>query len=49
VIRILTGINETFLGITLIALGNSIGDLFTLYSLAKKGYGIMAMTGIYSS
>ena len=48
-IRVLTGINDTFLAITLIAVGNSTGDLFALYSLAKKGYSILAMTGIYSS
>ena len=33
----LTGLSSTYLGLTLIAVGNAIGDALTTLALAKKG------------
>ncbi|EAS00353.2 sodium calcium exchanger protein (macronuclear) [Tetrahymena thermophila SB210] len=46
--QILSGINQTFLGLTLLAYGNSSGDFFTNTQLSKMGYGVMAMTGCFA-
>ncbi|KAL4503332.1 hypothetical protein ABPG72_000938 [Tetrahymena utriculariae] len=46
--QILSGINKTFLGLTLLAYGNSSGDYFTNTQLSKMGYGVMAMTGCFA-
>lgn len=37
------------LGFTVLAWGNSIGDLMANLSIAKKGYAEMAMTGCYAA
>ena len=42
---IITKIPSAMLGLTVLAWGNSVGDLMTDLSIAKKGYGEMAMTG----
>ena len=45
---IITLIPSNLLGLTVLAWGNSIGDLMTVRAIAKKGYGEMAMTGCYA-
>jgi len=44
----ITKFSKIFLSLTLLALGNSLGDFFVNSSIAKKGYGIMALTGVFS-
>ncbi|EAR85856.3 sodium calcium exchanger protein (macronuclear) [Tetrahymena thermophila SB210] len=46
--QLLTSMNKTFLGMTLLALGNSATDFFTNSQLAKVGYGVMALTGCFA-
>lgn len=46
---ILTGFPPSLLGLTILAWGNSIGDLMANLSIAKKGYAEMAMTGCYAA
>ena len=45
---IILGLAPTLLGLTILAWGNSIGDLMANLSIAKKGYAEMAMTGCYA-
>lgn len=45
---ILTKIPASVLGLTVLAWGDSVGDLMTDLSIAKKGYGEMAITGCYA-
>jgi len=47
-IGFITQIHPTFLGMSLLAWGNSMGDLFNNRALAKSGYGLMAMTGCFA-
>ena len=42
---IITGFSPSLLGITIISWGNTLGDLFASISLAKSGFGEMAITG----
>ena len=42
---IITGFSAALLGITIISWGNTLGDLFASVSLAKSGFGEMALTG----
>eukprot|EP00842_Homolaphlyctis_polyrhiza_P000559 jgi/Hompol1/1503/HPOL_003210-RA len=49
VIGKLSGLDETLLGLTLFAFGNSIGDLVTNVSLAQMGYPTMAIGACYGS
>ena len=42
---IVLSINQSFLGITVLAWGNSVGDMVANSSVAKKGYAKMALTG----
>lgn len=49
VLGLLTGLPTTLLGLTVLAWGNSIGDLMANTSIAKKGYVEMALTGCYAS
>lgn len=44
----ITNSSKTFISLTLLALGNSVGDLFVNTSIAKRGFGVMAITGIFS-
>ncbi|CAD8100363.1 unnamed protein product [Paramecium primaurelia] len=44
---IITELNKTFLGFSLIAMGNVLPDCITLVQLAEQGYAIMALNGIY--
>jgi solute carrier family 24 (sodium/potassium/calcium exchanger), member 6 len=47
-IALLSGLREDFLGLTLLAWGNSLGDFFANQALAKKGAGVMAVTGCFA-
>lgn len=40
--------NKTFLGMTVLAWGNSATDFFLNSSLASIGYGVMAATGCFA-
>jgi len=48
ILGLLTGIPSPLLGITLLAWGNSSGDLIASVSIAKKGFGEMALTGCFA-
>lgn len=41
----ITGLNPAFLGLTILAWGNSVADMAANSSVAKKGYAKMAITG----
>jgi len=45
---IITRIPASALGLTILAWGNSVGDLMTDLAIARKGFGEMAMTGCYA-
>mmetsp|Transcript_33718 Transcript_33718/g.24750 ORF Transcript_33718/g.24750 Transcript_33718/m.24750 type:complete len:132 (-) Transcript_33718:101-496(-) len=45
---IITKIPSSALGLTILAWGNSTGDLMTNLAIARKGFGEMAMTGCYA-
>jgi solute carrier family 24 (sodium/potassium/calcium exchanger), member 6 len=47
-IQAVSGFSKVFLGLTLLSLGNSLGDFFVDTALAKKGFTTMAFTGIFS-
>lgn len=47
-IQYISGFSQVLISMTLLSLGNSLGDLFVDTALAKKGYGVMAITGIFS-
>jgi sodium/potassium/calcium exchanger 6 len=49
VLGLLTGLPTTFLGLTVLAWGNSVGDLMANTSIARKGFVEMALTGCYAS
>ena len=40
-------LNSTYLGLTVIAVGNALPDGVTTIALAKDGYAVMGMTGAY--
>ena len=40
-------ISPAYLGLTVLAWGNCVGDLFSIISLARKGLGEMALAGCY--
>ncbi|EAR99699.2 sodium calcium exchanger protein (macronuclear) [Tetrahymena thermophila SB210] len=46
--QIVTNMNKTFLGMTVLAWGNSATDFFLNSSLASIGYGVMAATGCFA-
>lgn len=41
----LTNLPATYLGLTVIAMGNALSDAVMTIALAKEGHAIMAMTG----
>jgi hypothetical protein len=43
----LTNLSKTYLGLTVIAMGNALPDALTTIALAKQGFAIMGMTGAY--
>lgn len=45
---VLSGVDSSILGVTVLAWGNSIGDMATNTAMAKKGLGNMAMTACYA-
>jgi len=47
-IELLTPFKKDFLGLTILAWGNSIGDYFSNRSMAKTGLGVMAVTGCFA-
>mmetsp|Transcript_25592 Transcript_25592/g.22620 ORF Transcript_25592/g.22620 Transcript_25592/m.22620 type:complete len:122 (+) Transcript_25592:41-406(+) len=47
-IGVVTEFHPTYIGLSLLAWGNSAGDLFANRSLAKMGYGVMALTGCFA-
>lgn len=47
-VQAVSGFSKVFLGLTLLSLGNSLGDFFVDTALAKKGFTTMAFTGIFS-
>lgn len=48
VIQVVTGLPTAYLGLTLLAWGNSANDFFVDYSLAKQGLGQMAVSGVFA-
>lgn len=49
ILGLLTGLPTTFLGLTVLAWGNSTGDFMANTSIARKGFVEMAMTGCFAS
>lgn len=45
---VLSGVDSSILGVTILAWGNSIGDMATNTAMAKKGLGNMAITACYA-
>lgn len=45
---LLSGVDSSILGVTVLAWGNSIGDMATNTAMAKKGLGNMAITACYA-
>jgi sodium/potassium/calcium exchanger 6 len=48
VLGLILGFKPAFLGITLLAWGNSVGDMMTNSAVAKKGLARMALTGCFA-
>lgn len=44
---VISGLSDSFVGLSILAYGNSIGDLFSNYSLAKQGYQQMAFASCF--
>lgn len=44
----LTGLPSPLLGVTLLAWGNCTGDFIANVSIARKGFGEMALTGCFA-
>ena len=47
-IGIIARLDSTYLGLTILAVGNALPDSLTVVSLSKKGYAIMGITGVYA-
>ncbi len=47
-VQLLTNINSVFLGLTLIAWANTIGDYLSITAFAKKGRASTAVSGVFS-
>ena len=47
-IGVITNLNATFFGITILAVGNAQPDALTTISMCKKGEGMMAISGAYA-
>jgi sodium/potassium/calcium exchanger 6 len=45
---VLLGLDNTFLGLTILAVGNALPDALTTISLVKAGQGTMAIAGGYA-
>lgn len=46
-VQLWSNASDLFLGMTFLGIGNSVVDLFVDFTLAKKGYQTMAITGIF--
>lgn len=42
------GVSSSFFGISVLAIGNSYGDLLAFIAISKRGYGAMAITGCFA-
>lgn len=40
-------LNKTYMGLTVIAVGNALPDAITTIAFAKQGYAVMGLTGAY--
>jgi sodium/potassium/calcium exchanger 6 len=47
-IGLMWGIPDAYLGLTILAWGNSVGDTITNASVAKRGLAKMAITGCFA-
>jgi sodium/potassium/calcium exchanger 6 len=47
-VQLLTNINSVFLGLTVIAWANTIGDYLSITAFAKKGRASTAVSGVFS-
>jgi sodium/potassium/calcium exchanger 6 len=47
-IGIIAKLDSTYLGLTILAVGNALPDSLTVISLSKKGYAVMGITGVYA-
>ena len=47
-IGILCKFDNTYLAITVLAVGNALPDALTVVSLSKRGYATMGITGVYA-
>lgn len=47
-IGIIAKLDTTYLGLTILALGNALPDSLTVIALSKKGYAEMGITGVYT-
>lgn len=41
-------LNETFMGLTILGIGNALPDALTTIALSKKGYAYMGISGSYA-
>jgi sodium/potassium/calcium exchanger 6 len=48
VLGLIIGLKPSYLGITLLAWGNSVGDMMANQAVAKKGFARMALTGCFA-
>jgi Ca2+/Na+ antiporter len=47
-IGVITQLSSTYLGLTILAIGNALPDGLTVIALSKKGMAEMAITGVYA-
>ena len=47
-IGVIAKLNSTYLGLTILALGNALPDGLTVIALSKDGYAEMGITGVYT-
>lgn len=47
-LQFLTGFSDLFMGMTILGISNSFIDLFINRAMAKQGYEILALTGIFA-
>lgn len=47
-LKVASGLPLNFIGLTILAWGNSSNDYFVDVAIAKKGFGIMAISGIFA-
>lgn len=47
-VQIISGLPSAYLGLTLLAWGNSVSDFFVDFSLSRQGYAQMAVSGVFA-